>query len=1233
MAALATLTLTGLVQAQSAPTAPAPDLKPAAATGTQLPNAETDDVVVLSPFEVNAAADEGYAAANSLAGNRLNTELKDVGSAISVVTSQMLRDIGATSNETLLQYTTNTEVGNIYGNMANAGGGTQLDETSKFVNPNQNTRVRGLASADSTVDYFITSIPWDGYNVDRVDMQRGPNAMLFGYGSPAGIINAGTKTATFKNKGEVEFRYSRFGSTRTTLDVNRVILPGELAIRVSALLSKEKFQQDPAYQDDKRIYGALRYEPGFLNKGSAHTTLKANYERGYVRSNRPRTLTPNDAITPWFYSGTGTGYDAKGVPFTYRNMNRLGFDARGVMDGNIATTGQGDKGEFVKNYNNSNPTVYPNGMLNPYWQPWLGGQYGSSYFGNPLVVLTNPDAVTGDMWNYNPTTPRGINSLGVIDKGISGIPDSRMSTPTAYRDFSKKVNLAGAKFGLTKNFTLSDPSIFDFYNQLMDGPNKSEWSNFNRYNLNLSQTFFNGQAGFEAVYDKQHYDSGQIIFLTDKGQQLNIDVTKILADGTTNPNYGRPFLSDTGASSNWGLTDREASRFTAFATHDFGKKRKNWVARVLGRHVLTGLYSNDSARSENYSFVKWAADNSYKDFVNGYGSAAQWADSNVRKVEIVYYLGPSLANAASAAGAYIPNPKTKAKVNSGSVRVYDSTWNAPTVNPAAVWENPNYAVGHPYRNSTQSENPANYIGWVQAPITIVDATEDVDNRQQNMTGASRSKSNIKSEALTWQAYFWDGAVVGMAGYRNDKAKGWAVNGLRDTITGVPNTDRTGGFALPATPFIVEDISKSWSAVVHLNTLLKHRLPIDIGLFYNKSENFQPKAGRINVLGDALPPPTGNTKEIGIRFSTKDGNYSLKVNKYETKVVNSDGTHGFNYFYLHGMLVDYQKSRNRYVFEVSDPTNPATYHQGDPGAWNYQATAGQTAEQAHAEQVAATTAWDAMIKGLPAAYPSAWRINFNQTQLSDLATTVSATNPVGFNAQSIIEDNVSKGYEIELYARPIPSLRLTANVSKQEASRANIGDLAWNNFITQINTALNLTAAGNLRSTSGTTSATALQAWNANFWASWLSIKGAEGGAVGELRPWRANVIANYDFNQGFLKGVNVGAGYRWQDKVVIGYEYNYYLNGVLSNANPWTANTAALDLSRPFYGPAETNIDLWIGYHRKLTAKIDWRVQLNVRNVGKGNSLIPVTVQPDGTVAGYRIAPTQVWSLSNTFEF
>ena len=74
-------------------------------------------------------------------------------------------------------------------------------------------------------------------------------------------------------------------------------------------------------------------------------------------------------------------------------------------------------------------------------------------------------------------------------------------------------------------------------------------------------------------------------------------------------------------------------------------------------------------------------------------------------------------------------------------------------------------------------------------------------------------------------------------------------------------------------------------------------------------------------------------------------------------------------------------------------------------------------------------------------------------------------------------------------------------------------------------------------------------------------------------------------------------------------------------------------MTKPLSGPAETNVDLWPGYGRKLGQRISWRVQLNVRNVGVGNELIPITTQPDRTIAGHRIAEPMVWTLTNTFKF
>ncbi len=84
-----------------------------------------DEVVVLSPFVVSAENDVGYRATDTLAGTRIRTQLRDIGSAVSVVSDRVLRDTGARNNRDLLTYMPNTEVGGASGNFAgNSGSST-----------------------------------------------------------------------------------------------------------------------------------------------------------------------------------------------------------------------------------------------------------------------------------------------------------------------------------------------------------------------------------------------------------------------------------------------------------------------------------------------------------------------------------------------------------------------------------------------------------------------------------------------------------------------------------------------------------------------------------------------------------------------------------------------------------------------------------------------------------------------------------------------------------------------------------------------------------------------------------------------------------------------------------------------------------------------------------------------------------------------------------------------------
>ena len=281
---------------------------------------DSEEVIELSPFSVSAAEDNGYAAVNTLAGTRLKTDLKDLAGAIQVVTEQFMEDTGVTNSEDLFLYTTNTEASGPDGNFG--GGGAERR------NPEQ-ARVRGLSNPDRTRGYFLTNIGFDAYNTDRVAIAKGPNALLFGLGSPAGIVNNNLKQAKFQDANRAQFRLGSWGSHRETIDINKVLVEDKLAVRLIGLNNQNKFKQKPAYEDEQRIYGALNWSI------TDSTSLKANIEQGTKDATRPNTSSPTSNIPTWV---------ADGMPVTTGNFSQTGFGSFGgnrapqyIYDGPAAT--------------------------------------------------------------------------------------------------------------------------------------------------------------------------------------------------------------------------------------------------------------------------------------------------------------------------------------------------------------------------------------------------------------------------------------------------------------------------------------------------------------------------------------------------------------------------------------------------------------------------------------------------------------------------------------------------------------------------------------------------------------------------------------------------------------------------------------------------------------------------------------------------------------------------------
>ena len=129
--------------------------------------------------------------------------------------------------------------------------------------------------------------------------------------------------------------------------------------------------------------------------------------------------------------------------------------------------------------------------------------------------------------------------------------------------------------------------------------------------------------------------------------------------------------------------------------------------------------------------------------------------------------------------------------------------------------------------------------------------------------------------------------------------------------------------------------------------------------------------------------------------------------------------------------------------------------------------------------------------------------------------------------------------------------------------------------------------------------------------------------------------------------MSVGTSVRWQDRIAIGSPFltGQALKEKIVATNKLYTNTSQIadndpvmqtqfpDLAPPFYGKEKLAGDFWVGYRHKIFKNVDWRLQLNVRNAWGNGDDIPVTANPDGTLAVIRIPNETRWTLASTFSF
>jgi len=281
-----------------------------------------DEIYELSPFSIDDSQNEGYRATQTLAGTRLRTNLGDVGASITVMTAEFMEDLGVNTFEEALIYTPSVDLTNADNTDQNRAHGSQMRYGT-----GQAYSIRGFNtnSGEQSVshDFFDGADSPDNYNLERVTLSLGPNALLIGVGNPQGVAVTSTKRAHFGGRAtSVRAQFDRWSSLRVSLDHNQELIDDKLAFRINLLHDENREFRRYAGKDQERATIGITYKP-FEN-----TILRLNHENYDIHRNiAPLKYHFDAGLLRWAAAGKPTvDFIHTSVPW---NSTREYVDAQG----------------------------------------------------------------------------------------------------------------------------------------------------------------------------------------------------------------------------------------------------------------------------------------------------------------------------------------------------------------------------------------------------------------------------------------------------------------------------------------------------------------------------------------------------------------------------------------------------------------------------------------------------------------------------------------------------------------------------------------------------------------------------------------------------------------------------------------------------------------------------------------------------------------------------------------
>lgn len=273
---------------------------------------------------------EGYRTEQTSSATKTNTLLINVPQAVSVLTREQIDDQAIRSVADLVRY--------VPGVSAGQGEGNRDQITLRGNNTTADFFVDGLRD---DVQYFRSF-----YNVDRVEVLKGPNAMIFGRGGGGGVFNRVTKGPIIgSTSGTGEVTGDTFGSWAATGDVNVDL--GGAALRVNGVYEEldnhRDFYEGARYAVNPvvgtELAGGVKLQLGYEHVGDDRVT-----DRGIPSQNGRPLVGFRD-----------TFFGAPGLNETLFEANVVRARAEAPVSDRLTLSAQLLYGDYNKSYANAFP--------------------------------------------------------------------------------------------------------------------------------------------------------------------------------------------------------------------------------------------------------------------------------------------------------------------------------------------------------------------------------------------------------------------------------------------------------------------------------------------------------------------------------------------------------------------------------------------------------------------------------------------------------------------------------------------------------------------------------------------------------------------------------------------------------------------------------------------------------------------------------------------------------------